>query len=876
LALKGIVFTLDAIIAFGIVIATVSSLTFIRSEVISPYITAQRLHVVSEDILGVLYNSNLGEIVNQTLLNKYVSDGTLEQEDLSKKTVDVIGALWSSNKTAEAKEVINDILEKFIPSNIGYQIVINNEDIYNSSGSARPSLGDSFVIISSGRIISGYQKYKPVSGYVARSWATKIKKATTKIVPIDLAWGGYADDRYWYNGYAPLGERGNWSMILKNFTLPDDANISSAFMQMSFDNDFANISINGNQVFYGSSLRGQITETNLTSYLVTGVNRVNITFRNRDNDLAHFHPGCYIKINYNTSDMESGSNETVFNAAWLRGAPTANQIIPFSVSTEIKNVTAYVEVRDINAFLLLTLNYKYNSSNPMQNVLLYREYPMPINCSLIASQSACQAETRCSWNSTPMNYTVFYDGFENWGSSDCESNGLWTSCLDTSDSYIRRSSTRNNGSYSLSMYDWDSDDFPTSEGLFKTVNASNYSKLYMTFWFRTSGLDAGEYGRVDAKKGSASWANAFSQQADQDWAERQINITSYIDNITQVGLHEKSSDSSEYFNVDDLRIVGTSGGRCQNNFSESMKNRSYEITFNQTGALIREYDNSSLLNAWFNRNVTIDSVSNNITNTLGIFADIRAPRNLTVEGTGDVDWQRLGMFAHDNTSYPNDYYSYITERSNVTVFHDIEKYGLEYGKIDITSIDNFTTQEKDCITKGNVDSCKDAVLNLSFSFSSALLKTRILGTQNWGGNDNGYNYIWSWLNGTESVESHLVMDTDTPPGTFSQIPIQFLQINRVNIIRVGDKDGGRYLNTDPATMMNNRRSIIEYTLLIPSQVGYGDIFENETAAMRDAEMRLNQTLGSFASATVIQKDSFRVGGVPFMYGPFNFKVNVWV
>jgi hypothetical protein len=280
---------------------------------------------------------------------------------------------------------------------------------------------------------------------------------------------------------------------------------------------------------------------------------------------------------------------------------------------------------------------------------------------------------------------------------------------------------------------------------------------------------------------------------------------------------------------------------------------------------------------WFNRNITINSITNNITNTLGIYADIRAPKNLTVEETNDVDWQRLGMFANDNTSgYPNDDYCYITEKSNVTIKHDIEKYGLEYGKIDITTVDNFTTTEKDCITKNNVPSCKDAVLNLSFSFPSTLLKTRILGTQNWGGNDNGYNFIWSWVNGTEPEESHLVMDTDTPPGTFSHIPIQFLQMGMVNIIRVGDKDGGRYLNSDPATMMNNRRSIIEYTFLIPSQVGYGDIFEIENDALIDAENRLNQTLGSFASATVIQKDSFKVGGVPFMYGPFDFRVNTWV
>jgi len=875
--MKGIVFTLDAIVAFGIIVAIISGLAYFRIDIVSPYLSAQRLHLMSEDILSILSNSKLGEIANETLLNQYIADGTLEETDLSKKTMDVIGALWSAGKREEAANITEDILGNFIPNNTGYQIMINEDDFYNSSGTSRPEYDDASIRISSGRIISGYEKYKPVSGYVARAWATKIKRTMIKAIPINLAWGSYTENlgaanSYWYNGYVSDATLANkWSIIQKNFTIPSDANISYAYMQMAFDTDYANITINGNSFWNGSALAGSIREFNITNYVAPGLNTVNIAFRIVNLDLGHFHPGCYIKIKYNTSEMESGSNETVFNADFIRGAPSANEIISFFVNAQIRNVTAFVDVRDINAFLLLTLNYRYNASNPMQNVLLYREYPPPLDCSQY-NQTQCGTHPECSWNSSaPVNYTIFYDGFE----TDITTN--WTA---TASGYARDTVQKNSGSYSAKLgsslsnkYVW------TSTG---KVSTTASTRVYVSIASRDDNLDANDI-QLYYNDSSGNWdsiADLNDNDASEDnWRVKNYSITDaqYFHNNFAIRVGGTTGSGENHW-LDDVRIIKTVNGKCENSGGEGIKNRTYELFFNSSGTLIREYDYAgSLLNAWFNTNITINNIFNNMTNTLGIYADIRKPENLSVKNTPDRDWQRLGMFANNDTAgHANDYYCYITEKSNVTVYHDVERYGLEYGKIDISAIENFTTVEKNCITKNNVNSCKDAFLNLTFSFPTTVLSTKILGTQTWGGNDNGYNFIWAWENQTEPVEHNLVMDTDTPPGTFSYIPVQFLHTNKINTIRVGDKDGGRYLNTDPNSLMGNRRSIVEYSFLIPSQVGYGDVFENQNDATSDAERRLNDTLGSFASATVIQKDSFRVGGVPYMYGPFSFRVNVWV
>jgi hypothetical protein len=887
--MKGIIFTLDAIIAFGIIIAIISGLIFFRTEIVSPYLAAQRLHSVSEDIIGVLYNSRLKDVVNQSLLQQYIDDGTLEEEDLNKKTADVIGALWAAEKKEEVGNITKDILESFIPNNTGYQILINNDDVYNSSDATRPNYEDASIRISSSRIISGYEKYKPVSGFVARAWASKVRKVVTKIIPINLEWGSYADDRYWYNGYGPAGLRDMWSIIIKNFTIPDDANISYAYMQMAYDNRYTSIKVNENTVWSGGVSPGTIREYNITNAVTPGLNTVNITFRRAESvDLAHFHPGCYIKLKYNTSEIESGSNKTVFSADLIRGAPAANEIIPFFVNTPIRNVTAFVEVKDINAFLLLTLNYKYNASNPLQNVLLYREYPVPIDCNQFLNQADCQASPQCSWDPVaPANLTIFHATFDGWSTSNNCGNALaegWDECIMSDpDGGVWRGSTGGSTLNSSSTRKLRGSDIDSSGTAYitKCLDLSSYSEAYLKFDWSITGLDNGEYILIRVNKtGSPALSDLWnSGTGSVSWTNQELNVTDDISSYTCFRIYcWKASSSNEYCDLDDFKIIGNSSGKCENIAGEEeVKHRLYELFFNETGTLVEEYDSEgSLLNTWFNTNVTINNIHNDMTNTLGIYADIRPPDNSTVEeGAEDhIDWQRLGMFANDNTAgHENDYYCYITEKSNVTVYHDIERYGLEYGKIDISVIENFTDEIKNCIT----NNCKDAILNLTFPFSTTILKATVLGTQNWAGNDNGYNFIWMWVNETEPEEAHLVMDTDTPAGTFASVPVQFLQTNKINIIRVGDKStGSRELNTEPTTYMGNKRSIVEYSFLIPSQVGYGDVFENETDATEDAEKRLNQTLGSFASATIIQKDSFRVGGVPYMYGPFSFRVNVWV
>jgi hypothetical protein len=67
---------------------------------------------------------------------------------------------------------------------------------------------------------------------------------------------------------------------------------------------------------------------------------------------------------------------------------------------------------------------------------------------------------------------------------------------------------------------------------------------------------------------------------------------------------------------------------------------------------------------------------------------------------------------------------------------------------------------------------------------------------------------------------------------------------------------------------------LEYIMLIPDHVSYGNTFDNEADARNDAISRLRTLLGNFTNATQIQVDSIAVGKVPWMWGPAKITLEV--
>lgn len=73
-------------------------------------------------------------------------------------------------------------------------------------------------------------------------------------------------------------------------------------------------------------------------------------------------------------------------------------------------------------------------------------------------------------------------------------------------------------------------------------------------------------------------------------------------------------------------------------------------------------------------------------------------------------------------------------------------------------------------------------------------------------------------------------------------------------------------------------SSIEYTILVPAAVGYGDVFANRTQAIEDAVQRLLTLLQSYGiefDPGQVQIQDKTVGGIRWLWGPSLFKLSAW-
>ena len=276
---KGIVFTLDSIMAFAIMIAVVSFLIFFRTETSTPYLAAQQLHSMSEDVLTVFSESKLKEVVSQGLLSTYLSSGVLNETELEENTIDIIGSLWSAGKTEEAANITKNILDTFLPNNFGYRILIDNDNVYNSSDTTRSAYDDLTVSISSNRIASGYEKYKATEGYVARALAKSVEKSNTLIVMGDVIYSSIAK---FDQGVKCAGKIENQTVNISYVVdVPLDANIIDAYwyIESSWVDDKFKVFLNGNFIFQSSSPDKFLDYSYLEPYLHPGRNIGLVEFR---------------------------------------------------------------------------------------------------------------------------------------------------------------------------------------------------------------------------------------------------------------------------------------------------------------------------------------------------------------------------------------------------------------------------------------------------------------------------------------------------------------------------------------------------------------------------------------------------------------------
>jgi hypothetical protein len=471
-----------------------------------------------------------------------------------------------------------------------------------------------------------------------------------------------------------------------------------------------------------------------------------------------------------------------------------------------------------------------------------------LNCNQFSTQSSCQSHPECSWNSTVfVNNTIFYDNFESWSTSnDCSFNpsNLWNSCLDTSNSRIRGSNTRANGSLALTTNRWNGQ-FPNSEALIKCVDLSSYSKAYLTFWWRKNNLAAGEYGNISINTSSSSWVTLWSSGtgSTSNFAENQINITNYISSRTCIGISEKSStsDSSKWVNYDDLRIIGTSNGICENNFSSSSPCWIGNVT-------LPDGTTAKCLDVRYAQSNNVDELKK-IYGTFGQMFAILGYTTQKANITGNVNF--------NNILYPD---------SRIEFQYSPVIIPYQYGEISLTKEaprlkdltgDNISIPYKEGWFN-NPDQVKVVDAKIT-SYSSEYWTDMLwINSSATGGWNSVYNLTYYGNDYTILGDPFII-----------HIPIDKISSGN-NSVRI--ETGVSPVNKTGGSPDDK----VIYTIRIRGSVPYGDVFNISEDATEDANWRLNNSLQGYVDFNpgdiMIENNTLR--GIQWLWGPSSLKVVV--
>lgn len=346
---KGLFFTIDAILAVGILLGTLIVITTFYVNV-QPRVN---LDYIATDLINVLAELKISEIEND-YVDELINNGNITH--LNYSLLDQIGEFWAEGNTELALNFTKNITEGIIPANYGYEIVIEGDSIYGRNKSVKN------ILSTSSKIISGVEKSKPIEGTVAQTYLLSIQKKRTE---------SYA----YFGGF--VGQ-GNLTKYISD--VPGDANITEMILELDAGDQF-DFYINDTQCMGTftpmsgnlSADRWDITSCN-GSILNGTINEFDIRFT--DGDISDdYVGGGYIKLKYTTSEMTSSSEVTGTEKYWFPGIEGLINLyssinIPGNLTAWRLNMTLY---NNYTTFLVIGNETVVNISGSNETQYVYRE-----------------------------------------------------------------------------------------------------------------------------------------------------------------------------------------------------------------------------------------------------------------------------------------------------------------------------------------------------------------------------------------------------------------------------------------------------------------------------------------------------------------------
>lgn len=329
---KGILFTIDALFAVLIIVTALifMSKNFIKED------KNNDLSYVSYDLVKSFSNIKTNEL-NNSYLKELISSGVINNTDTT--ILEIIGELYVLNRTYEAEQLTKNITSELIPSRYGFAIAVNNEIVYSNNKSLERGL------ISSKRLISGIEKFKPIRGSTSKVYLEGLEEKKDSAY---IFFGGF------------IGQ-GNISDF--NNDIPLDANITKIYLQAEIGGSIgSSFNVYINQHICPSNITkksGEMTAdvfdlTNCKQYVVPGAkNNVSISpIPSTNLDIAYV-SGGFFKFDYITKEMYKKNKDGYIKYFF----PTIDGLINIYSSVYIPG-----NISNINIQLKYLVNHT-NSSN---------------------------------------------------------------------------------------------------------------------------------------------------------------------------------------------------------------------------------------------------------------------------------------------------------------------------------------------------------------------------------------------------------------------------------------------------------------------------------------------------------------------------------
>lgn len=138
---KGIYFTIDSILAGGIILVVIvlASSFYINER------PSFHLNYLSQDLVRTLSTLTVEEINNE-YINDRISSGDIT--NLDNTVLEQIAEFWAEGNLEYANKTMSNVTELLVPDTIGFGMWINNETIYTRDLPIKRSLASSKKIIS--------------------------------------------------------------------------------------------------------------------------------------------------------------------------------------------------------------------------------------------------------------------------------------------------------------------------------------------------------------------------------------------------------------------------------------------------------------------------------------------------------------------------------------------------------------------------------------------------------------------------------------------------------------------------------------------------------------------------------------------------------